>query len=130
MTVVTTPSRVRLRRLAALAGAVVAAVLLWALLTALTGDLLVHRAGQSPLRVTAPAVLATALVVGLAAWGTLALAERLLRRPVRTWRIVAAVVLLLSLAGPLGGVDAGTKLALAALHVTVGAILIAALPRR
>jgi hypothetical protein len=130
MTVVTAPSRVRLRRLTVLAGAVVAAVLLWALFTALTGDLLVHRAGQAPLRVTAPAVLATALVVGLAAWGTLALAERLLRRPVRTWRIVAAVVLLLSLAGPLGGVDAGTKLALATLHATVGAILIAALPRR
>ena len=79
----------------------------------------------------AVAVVATALLAGLAAWGLLTLLERTVRRPVRTYRIIALVVLALSLAGPLGyDASLSGRLALVAMHVTVGAALIIGLPGR
>ncbi|MBB4742147.1 hypothetical protein BJY16_005606 [Actinoplanes octamycinicus] len=79
----------------------------------------------------AGAVTVTALVAGLAAWGLLAVLERTTRRPVRAFRIIATVGLLLSLAGPLGsGADPQSTTTLLAMHTTVAAALILGLPRR
>ena len=92
---------------------------------------LVVRQGDATRHIGPAAVVVTALIAGLAAWGLLALLERTVRRPARTFRIIASIVLLLSLAGPLGsGVGAGTKLALLGMHLTVGAALIIGLPCR
>jgi hypothetical protein len=76
-------------------------------------------------------VVVTALVAGLAAWGLLALLERTVSRPARTYRIIALTVLAISLAGPLGsGVDTSSRLVLLGMHLTVGAALIIGLPCR
>jgi hypothetical protein len=72
----------------------------------------------------------TASIAGLAAWGLLAVLERTVRRPERTYRTIASIVLLLSLAGPLGGAGAGDRMALLGLHLTVGVALIVGLPGR
>ncbi|MBB2947700.1 hypothetical protein FB565_007471 [Actinoplanes lutulentus] len=77
------------------------------------------------------AVVVTALIAGLAAWGLLAVLERKVRRPARVFRIVASIVLLISLAGPLGsGADTVSVLALAGMHLTVGLAAIIGLPGR
>ena len=86
--------------------------------------------GTAPLAVGPVAVVVTAILAGLAGWGLLALLERLAPRVAgKAWRVTAAVVLLISLLGPLGGVDAATKLTLLALHLTVGLTLLVTLPR-
>jgi hypothetical protein len=75
-------------------------------------------------------VVLTTLLAGLAGWGLLALLERFTTRARRTWIVIALVVLVLSLAaGPLGGVTAGAKVALACLHLAAGAVLIPLLGR-
>jgi hypothetical protein len=45
------------------------------------------------------------------------------------WTVIAAAVLALSLLGPLGGVSSGAVLGLLCLHLVVGLVLIAGLPR-
>ena len=51
------------------------------------------------------------------------------RWPLRLiWTIVAAAVFVVSLLGPAGGVGTSAKLGLAALHLTVAAVLIVGLP--
>lgn len=67
------------------------------------------------------AVVGGALIAGLAAWGLLALLERTVRHPARTFRIVASIVLVLSLVGPLGsGIGSSSRLVLLGMHLTVG----------
>lgn len=115
----------RLRALTVV-GTAVAALVVWLVATAVAGaDLVVPGTG----RVTALAVLVVALLVGLAGWGLLALLERFTARARTVWRIVAAVVLLVSFAGP-AGADGGAAIAwLLALHLVTGVSLILGLPR-
>jgi hypothetical protein len=84
--------------------------------------------GSQVQHVGAAAVVVTALVAGLAAWGLLAWLERRSPRGRVIWRAIAAPVLVLSLAGTLGGVTTTDKLMLVALHLIVGLPLIALLP--
>jgi hypothetical protein len=101
------------------------ALLLWAVNGPWAGIDLTVRQGDTTTHVGPAAVVVAALVSGLAAWGLLTLLERTVRRPALTYRIIASVVLLVSLAGPLGGgVDTSSKLALLGMHTTVGAALI------
>lgn len=80
--------------------------------------------------VTLPAVIATTVLVGLAAWALLAILERATRRAATAWTCVAVAVLLLSLAGPVGGAaTGGGKAALAAMHLAAAAVLIPGLRR-
>jgi hypothetical protein len=107
------------------------ALLLWTVDGQWAGLDLAVRQGDTIQHIGPAAVALTALVAGLAAWGLLALLERTVRRPVRTYRIIASIVLVLSFAGPLGsGVDTSSRLVLLAMHVTVGAALIIGLPGR
>ncbi|GIE33745.1 hypothetical protein Ait01nite_067900 [Actinoplanes italicus] len=76
------------------------------------------------------AVAITAILAGLAAWALLAILERTVRRPARTFRIIASIVLLISLVGPLAGTGTGSRLALLGMHLTVGLALIIGLPGR
>ncbi|MFB4317413.1 DUF6069 family protein [Actinomadura sp. 21ATH] len=111
--------------------ATAAALAHWALLDLVAGADLVARTGGSERPVGAAMVAAGSLAAGLAAWGLLALLERVADRARLIWTVIAGAVLVLSLAGPLGGaVGAGNAAALAGLHLTVGAALIAGLPRR
>ncbi|MFI1993097.1 DUF6069 family protein [Actinoplanes sp. NPDC020271] len=118
------------RALTVLAG-VAGALLLWAVNAPWAGVPLTVRQGSGTQQIGPVAVALTALVAGLAAWGLLAVLERKSGNPVRIYRIVTAVILLISLAGPLGsGIGIGTKLALLGMHLTVGAALIIGLPGR
>ncbi|MEV4348174.1 DUF6069 family protein [Actinoplanes sp. NPDC049596] len=106
-------------------------LLLWAVNVPWGGIDLAVRQGGSVQEIGAAAVVVTALLAGLAAWGLLALLERKAAHPVRTFRIIALVVLLISLAGPLGsGVGLSSKLVLLGMHLTVGIALIVGLPGR
>ena len=112
------------------AGAI-GSLLLWALNDPWAGVDLTVRQGGGTRQVGPVAVVAAALIAGLAAWGLLALLERTVQRPVRAFRIVALLVLALSTAGPLGGgVGVDGTLALLGMHLTVGAALIVGLPGR
>jgi hypothetical protein len=114
----------RVRRIGTLAAAVGAGLVGWALAVPLAGiDLAVHQGGT--VRPVGPVAVALAcLVAGSAGWALLAVLERRLRRPRRTWLAVALVVLALSLTGPAGAVSLAGGVALAGLHLIVGAVLI------
>jgi uncharacterized membrane-anchored protein len=69
-------------------------------------------------------VLVTAAVVSIAGLGLLQFLERRDPRALRTWTLVACLVLLLSLLGPLGATTLSAGLALASLHLVVGTSLV------
>jgi len=121
----------RAGRAITVAAAVTGALLLWAVADAGAGLDLAVRQGGTVRHIVAATVAVTAALAGLAAWALLALLERTVRRPVRTYRIIASIVLLLSLAGPIGsGASAGSRLVLAGMHLLVGGALIVGLPAR
>ncbi|GIF40238.1 DUF6069 family protein [Actinoplanes xinjiangensis] len=119
----------RAGRATTVAAATTSALLLW-IVDRWGGIALTVRQGDTVHPIDPAAVVIAALLAGAAAWALLALLERTVRRPARTYRIIASVVLLLSLAGPLTGTDLGTRLALLGMHLTVGAALIIGLPGR
>jgi hypothetical protein len=113
------------RRAAIPAGTVAAALAVYLLLHGFAVDLTVRGGPQ----VSAVTVALTALFAALAGWAFLAVLERITTRPRRIWYPVALAVFLLSLLGPLGGTGTGARLGLAALHLTVAAIVVLGLPR-
>lgn len=121
------------RRVVAVVAAVAAALAVWAVLGALAGVDLVVRADPrsvATLQVGPVAVFATSLVAALAGWAFLAVLERRISRARSVWTAVALVVLALSLAGPLtAGATVAAKLALAAVHLVVAAVLVPLLRR-
>lgn len=106
--------------------ALVLAVAIWVLAVPVAGvDL---AAGRPPQTIGVAAVVATALVATLGAWGVRALVRR--RTPVAWW-LTCGIVLLVSLLGPLGATSPAAMGTLLALHLTVGTILAVGLdPRR
>jgi hypothetical protein len=114
------------RRIGTLAAATGAGLLGWAVAVPLAGiDLAVRQGGT--VRPVGPAAVALAcLVAGSVGWALLAVLERRLPpgRPRRTWLAVALVALAVSLAGPAGAVNLAGGIALAGLHLIVGAALI------
>ena len=101
-TAATRPTRRRVRLLTVLA-ATVATLLGWVIAVPLAGVELTARTGSDVQRVTPVAVAVSTLLAGLAGWALLALLERLTARARTVWTVVAALVLLVSLLGPLGG---------------------------
>ncbi|MEU4225168.1 DUF6069 family protein [Nonomuraea sp. NPDC026600] len=113
-------------RLLAVLGAIAAALAVWAVAHLLGGVALVSTSGE----VTAGSVIVAALVAGLAGWGLLAVLERVTAHSRTVWTWIAAVFLVVSLAGPLTmGTTGAAKATLAALHVVTAAVLIGLLPR-
>lgn len=122
--------RVRAVRAAGVAGAAGAALAVWAVAVPLAGATLNVRLNGAVQQVGAGTVAGTALLAGLAGWLLLAALERFGRRPRRTWAITAGLLMSASLAGPLhSGVGTGAAVALAAMHLAVGVVLITVLPR-
>lgn len=76
-------------------------------------------------------VLAAAVVVGLAGWGLLAVLEWRLPRARKAWTTAAAIVAVLSLAGPLAvpGIEAGDRVWLLVMHVALALAYIPAMAR-
>ncbi len=121
--------RRRTRALAVVAAAG-ATFTVWAIAHPLAGADLVVDTGSGRTTVTPAAVVITTVVVGLAAWGLLALLERLTRRGTAIWSWIAGAVLLISLLGPIGSaIGAGATAALVAMHLAAGAVLIPLMAR-
>jgi hypothetical protein len=120
----------RIRRGLTVLAAAAGASLVWVLADPIGGIDLAVRAGDATRPVGFGGVLFTGLLAGVAGWALLAVLERALSRPRRTWTAIAVVVLVLSLAGPLAsGADAASRTLLTGLHLIVGAVLIAGLRR-
>ena len=119
-------------RVLGVGGAVLAAVAVWVLAVPLLGLHLVVRFGNaSPQSVGIGFVVAASLIASLAGWGLLVMLERRTTRARAIWTGVAIAVLLVSLSLPLvAGTTASTRVALAAMHVAVAAVLIPALRHR
>ncbi len=123
-------SRRLILRSAAVAAAVAGALVTWVVAAPIAGIELEVRVNGETSEVGPLGIAVTSAVAGLAAWAVLALLERRRASARRTWIIVAALVLVVSLAGPIGSaVGTGTALALVAMHVVVGTILIAMFAR-
>ena len=102
----------------------------WTIAHLVAGADLVVDTGSGPTVVTPAAVVLVTVVAGLAAWGLLALLERLARRAAAIWSWIAGAVLVISLAGPIGSaVGAGATAALVAMHLVTGAVLIPLMAR-
>ncbi|MGC5385882.1 DUF6069 family protein [Micromonospora chalcea] len=128
-TAATRPTRRRVRLLTVLA-ATVATLLGWVVAVPLAGVDLTARTGSDVQRVTSVAVAVSTLLAGLSGWALLALLERLTARARTVWTVVAGLVLLVSLLGPLsGGVGRAATLTLVAFHLVAGTVLITGLRR-
>jgi hypothetical protein len=112
-------------------GATAAAVAIWIVATLAGADLTVSfGAGQPIQKVTVVNVVVAALVGSLAGWGLLALLRRFTAKARAIWTVIAIVVALLSLGGPLSAIASiGTKVSLVAMHLAVATVLIVGLRR-
>jgi uncharacterized protein DUF6069 len=121
----------RNHRLHTVLGTAVAAAVAWTVLREVGGVDLAVASPAGPSTVGLPATVATALVVGLAAWGLLAALPRWTRAPRRTWLTIAGIGFALSLTGPItSAVDLPAAGGLITLHVVVAAGLVTGLTRR
>jgi hypothetical protein len=113
------------------AGATAAALAVWAIAHPLAGVDLGVRMNGSVEEVTPTPIVIVSVLAGLAGWALLAVLERSARRAKTVWTAIAAVALLLSLAGPLtSAVTTAATVALLCMHLVVGAILIGTLTRK
>jgi hypothetical protein len=117
--------------LAVVLGATAAAVAIWIVATLAGAELIVSfGSGQPVQKVTVINVVVAALVGSLAGWGLLALLRRFTTNARAIWTVIAVVFLMLSLGGPLTATaSAGTKVALVAMHLAVGTVVILGLRR-
>jgi len=90
---------------------------------------LVVRTGSATQHVNVVSVVVTAVVVTIAGGGLLRVLERRAKAAVGLWTTIAAAVLLVSLAGPLGAENVAAGLVLAGLHLVVGGVVIVGLRR-
>jgi len=118
-------------RVMGVAGAVLAALAVWAIAVPLLGtDLLIRFGSGAAQGVGLGYVVGASLVASLAGWGLLALMERRTARALTIWTGVAVVVLVVSLTLPLtAGTTTSARAALALMHVAVAAVLIPTLRR-
>ena len=116
----------RRNRALAVAGAVVAAVLVWVVGEPVLGnDMVIKTEGQEPQDLDASAFVIFSLFFSLLGWALLALLERVTARARLIWTVVALVFLALSFLPPLTiEASGGTKVVLALAHVAVAAVLI------
>ncbi len=106
------------------ATAAVVAVAVWGFWSQLVGVELEVRGGQ-PIDIAS--VLATVLVVSVLGVALLRLLEARTANGLRTWTIIAAVVFVVSLSGPLGATTVAAALVLGSLHACVAVVLIVGL---
>jgi hypothetical protein len=131
-TTTTPPARPGHRtRLMAVLGATAASLVVWVVAHFGGVHLLARLSASGSAQAVGPGTVAIVTsLAGLAAWGLLALLERVTERAATIWITAACIALVFSLAGPLtGGVTTGAKLALACMHLATAAVLIPVLRR-
>lgn len=114
------------RRLGVTALAVLAPILIWLVTDPLLGHRLQISDGEQGLDISAMPVVVVALLASLSGWGLLAALERFRARRARAiWTGVAGAVLVVSFLPFIGdGMDGGTRVSLALMHLAVAAVLI------
>ncbi|MFE2218331.1 DUF6069 family protein [Streptomyces canus] len=117
---------VRRRRLGVAVLSVLAPVLVWLVADPLLGHRLRITDGDQTLGIGALPVGVLALLASLSGWGLLAALERFGARRARAiWTGAAGVVLAVSFLPFLGdGMDSGTRVSLALMHLAVAAVLV------
>ena len=113
------------RRALAVVGAALAPTTVWLLAQATGIELEVIMAGQPPMVISLPFVVATALAASLAGWAALALLQRMTGHARALWTGLAIAALLASF-GPVAIAEATaeTRTLLALMHVIVATVLI------
>ncbi|MEO7058700.1 MAG: DUF6069 family protein [Lapillicoccus sp.] len=118
------------RRPVVAGGAVVAALVTWAVVDPLLGVSLDARSGTSVQHIGAASVVVASLVAAALAWGSAALIERRWpSRARRVWTVLGCAVLLLSVTGPLSALTRAAVVGLLTLHLVVGTTLVVGLRR-
>ncbi|APY84592.1 DUF6069 family protein [Streptomyces alfalfae] len=114
------------RRSAVAALSVLSPVLVWLVADPLVGHRLRIADGEQTLDIGAAPVAVVALLASLAGWGLLAALERFgVRRARAIWTGVAGAALVVSFLPLTGdGMDGGTRISLALMHLAVAAALI------
>ncbi|MFJ4903490.1 DUF6069 family protein [Streptomyces sp. NPDC088727] len=115
------------RRIVCLLAATVAAVIVWLIAhSALDIDLKTKaQGGGDPQEVGLAMVIGATILIGLVAWGVVALLDRKSPKARTRWTVIASIVFVLSLFGPLGSGEGGsTKAALLCMHLVVALVLI------
>lgn len=110
-------------RLFVVLGSGLAALGVWAIAHGLLGTDLAVRTGTAARPVGPVAVVVASLAAGFAGWLLRALLDRVARGRL-VWTVVATATFVVSLIGPLSGVDGPSRAWLALLHLTVAAVLI------
>ena len=114
----------------AVLGATLAAVAIWAVVTAAGVDLTVSYPSSPPTKITVINVVVASLLGSLLGWGLLALLRRFTANALSIWTVISIVAALLSLAGPLTTIaPMSTKLSLVAMHLAVASVTIVVLRR-
>ena len=124
-------AHVRRNRILGVAGAILAAMAVWAIEVPLLGIRLQTQYGNgAPQSVGIASVVLSSLAASLAGWGLLAILERRFARARAIWTGIAIAVLLASLSVPLSaGTTTTAKVSLAMMHLAVAAVLIPTLRR-
>ncbi|MEU9661712.1 DUF6069 family protein [Streptomyces chartreusis] len=122
----------RRRRVGVTALAVLAPVLVWLIADPMLGHRLRIANGEETLDIGAVPVAVVALLASLSGWGLLAALERFgAARARAVWTGVAGAVLAVSFLPFIGdGMDSGTRISLALMHLAVAAVLIPGLRGR
>jgi Family of unknown function (DUF6069) len=102
--------------------AVVVALAIWSAARLLGVELTVGK-GADPSQVGPVDVLVATVLAGLLAWGAHSLLART-PRTARWWPVVGSTAIAISLTGPSYLADGASAVALIAMHVAVGAVLI------
>ncbi len=113
----------RRRTGATVLGVAAAAAAVWAVAVPVAGVDLVVGEGAQARTVGLASVVVVSLLVALAAVGSRRLLVRR-RRGALTWNVLAAAVLVVSLAGPASAADASAWAVLTLLHLVVGGLLV------
>jgi hypothetical protein len=121
--------RRRLGRIATVAAAIAAPLIVWVIAVPIAGVDLTVGSGAAAQTITPLSIVVVVLVAGLAAWGVLALLERFVKHPGRVFAIIGWTVLALSLLAPVTGGAAGAVfVVLVVMHLVTGATLVIGLP--
>ncbi len=120
------------RREVAIVAAVVVNLIILGIGRLAKGELPVAKINGDPQTINVAMVIGVTALVGIIAWGLLAILERMMphARARTIWTVVALVVFLLSLLGPLGSAEnTSSKIVLACMHIGAAATIIPLLRR-
>lgn len=117
----------RRQRAGAAIGAVLGALVAYALARLAIGTIHQPAFGAGLPKALSPGFVALVAAIGaLLGWAAIALLERVSTHATAIWTVAAALVLLVSLSMPLSGhgVSAGNRVALMVMHLVVGGVVI------